>query len=155
MRFGVHWSCHFFNAAEGIENQFHTARDAQFVENPKHVVSYRVLGQVELQRNFLVPHPFRDQAYNISFARGQPRHPTRLLQLLYAHPACWTILAHSGGKGSGLNRHVWTSPYCTQSDIAVGCQSSGYRSDQPAGMIRRDEGQDKTFLNGHGQVGVV
>jgi len=81
MRFGSQWICDSLSAAEGIENQFHAARDAQLVENPKHVVSYRVLGQVELQCDFLVPHPFRDQAYDLSFARCQPSHPPRLLNL--------------------------------------------------------------------------
>src|SRR5271166_6666212 len=56
MRSGSRWICHSLSAAKGIENQFHAARYAQLVEYPKHVVSYGVLGQVELQCNFLVPH---------------------------------------------------------------------------------------------------
>ncbi len=47
-RSGSHGVCHSLSAAEGIENQFDAARYAQLVENPKHVVSYRVFGQVQL-----------------------------------------------------------------------------------------------------------
>ncbi len=46
-RFGSYWSRNFLNTAEGIENQFHAARYAQFVENPKQVVPYRVFAQLQ------------------------------------------------------------------------------------------------------------
>jgi hypothetical protein len=49
-------NCTSLHAAKGIENQFHAARSAQFVENPKQVVPYRVFAQVEFECNRLVPH---------------------------------------------------------------------------------------------------
>ena len=68
-RFGSHRGCHFLNTAEGVENQLHTARYAQFVEDPKQVVPYGVFGQVEIEGSLLVPQIFR--AVRLISIRGQ------------------------------------------------------------------------------------
>jgi hypothetical protein len=48
--------CNSLHAGKGIQNQFHAARYAHFVENSKRVVSHCVFAQVELECNLLVPH---------------------------------------------------------------------------------------------------
>ena len=71
-RFGSHWSGHFLNAAKGVENQFHAARYAQFVENAYQIIPNCVFRQAKPKCDFLVSHALSNQAHHISFACCQP-----------------------------------------------------------------------------------
>lgn len=65
---------------EAIQHEFDTARNPQFFEDPKQIISHGVLAQFEMPRNFPVGHAFGYQARDIFFALRQQIAAACILQ---------------------------------------------------------------------------
>ncbi len=66
-------SNHACLAVEGIEHNFHSAGNAQLIEDPEQIILNRVLGELQTPRNFAIGESLGDASHYVRLAGGEWR----------------------------------------------------------------------------------